>query len=218
MSHTDAQKQPSTPDCPRGWDSGSATEPMASGWQASLTGPGPLSYTVQRSEGQCQAGIPSSRLSWKVVCACAWALTEYSHAALALGHLSWSVNRGGPCRTGVSVIGRLLLPCVQWSRVLSLVLMPGFLLQSHPPPGKHTHTCPRHGTVEDTHRPFLFRPQEQRQAGSGETSEGHTEGGLSRSVPGESRPGPGSSWARVAWRAALKAVREGVWACGQLQV
>lgn len=125
-------------------------------------------------------------------------------------HLSWSVNSGGPCGTGVSVLGPLLLPHVQWSRVLSLVLLPGFLLQSAAPPNGNTRTCPRHGAVKDTRHPFLLRPRAQHEAGSGDSSEVHAEGGLSRSVPGESRPSLGSSRARAAQRAARRAASEGV--------
>lgn len=64
------------------------------------------------------------------------------------------MNRGGPCGTGVSVLGPLLLPHVQWSRVLSLVLLPGFLLQSALPPTE-TH-APAHGTVRSRTRVTPF--------------------------------------------------------------
>lgn len=124
------------------------------------------------------------------------------------------MNRGGPRGTGVSVLGPLLLPHVQWSRVLSLVLLPGFLLQSAPPNG-NTRTCPRHGAVKDTRHPFLLRPRAQHEAGSGDSSEVHAEGGLSRSVPGR---------AALAWGPRGPEQPSGqpgeppVRACGQLQV
>lgn len=79
-----------------------------------------------------------------------------------------------------------------------------------PPANGNTRTCPRHGAVKDTRHPFLLRPRAQHEAGSGDSSEVHAEGGLSRSVPGESRPSLGSSRARAAQRAARRAASEGV--------
>lgn len=141
----------------RGWDLGSATEPTASGRQASLTVLAlcPTGSSAVRGSARLGPRPAHHRPPFPGgLCACARAVTGSSRAALALGHLSWSVNRGGPRRTGVSVIGRLLLPHVQWPRVPSPVLVPGFLLRSRPRPPlqKHVHTCPRHGTHGPTAR------------------------------------------------------------------